>query len=119
MKQGDRVKMTTVKIHEDGMPFVTRYGTLVEVSSIAFADEPWHKVEWDNGETTQGFAPIQGVMPIGAKMRYPEPIAYINPGPPRYIGNDRIDEFSSSKEEYDRKALEAREAKEDTTIRPR
>lgn len=108
MKKGDRVKMTTVKLHEDGMPHVTRYGTVAKIETVSYSNDEWQKVRWDDGSVSQGFA-LQGVMPIDAKLAWPEPIAYMNPvhpDGPEYVGNERVNAYSSSKEEYDRKIRE-------------
>lgn len=122
MNQGDRVKRTLVKLHDEGMPHITRYGTLV--SRSAYGDQIWDEITWDDGSVTKGFSPISGVFPIDARLRFPEPIAFVNPvGPngPEYSwsGNERINEYSASREEYDRKVQEVREQERQLAAGPR
>lgn len=112
---GDRVKSTAVHIHEPGMPYVTRYGTI----NFAEPDGSYSLigVMWDNGDETPGFD-RHTVVPIELKLPHPEPLAYLNPIHPsgsQFIGDKRREEWSTTFDEYE---VKVRELETELATRP-
>ncbi|MNL64608.1 hypothetical protein D3C87_1888370 [compost metagenome] len=82
------------------MPHITRYGTVKSRFGVSH-------VEWDNGEIDYNTTGC--VYPIDLVLKHPEPVAYLNPihpSGPRYSGNERIDEWSATFEEFNEKVRE-------------
>jgi len=107
MKPTARVKKAICKLHEDGMPYVTRYGT-VQVVIDSFAE-----VRWDDGSVT--FDWMHLLHPADRDLGHPEPIGYQDPVHPSRPDFARPGRWSATKEEYDRKVAQLAE---ELSIRP-